>query len=483
MKKWLSVTAMCIICVAMGVRALGADSDADQQQRYEEAKRKLAERQRAAAAQKARAATRPVIVLHPVTLPSSLTATPPGPTTSPAAVASAANGTATTTRPTTAPAAVAVPPAPRQPVRPVKEIREEFQREDKLLGSYKFDDLVSPKMRVWCAREIAPHVHHRLELAAELERADPATKAGLRDVHARDLALLALYGDAVAAKTLTELSKSQTTADAVVGRAGLFMRDWWTAADAERQQAMLPSLRELSVAAPRDEVVFYACMDVARGGAASEELANAARDIVESTLSSPAAMRYKARPDKIGRPLVVNGVTFEGKPFSTASWKGKVVVLDFWATWCGPCRAALPKVAQLYHDNHDRGLEIVGLACDARRPDLKKFLAEHPEIVWPQLWAPTGPLGYHALAYKYEIGGVPTMYVIDRNGILRDSELGRIPEDTILKLLDEKPKTAAPTHPATPLTRPSTPLAPTRPAVRAPGAAAGVAGAAPHAAR
>jgi len=62
-----------------------------------------------------------------------------------------------------------------------------------------------------------------------------------------------------------------------------------------------------------------------------------------------------------GEPVKVSGKTVDGKPFDISEYKGKVVIVDFWATWCGPCLAELPNLKKIYQKYHDRGLEIVGV--------------------------------------------------------------------------------------------------------------------------
>ncbi len=65
-----------------------------------------------------------------------------------------------------------------------------------------------------------------------------------------------------------------------------------------------------------------------------------------------------------GDPVKVSGKTIDGKPFDISQYKGKVVIVDFWATWCGPCLAELPNLKKIYEKYHDRGLEIVGVNLD-----------------------------------------------------------------------------------------------------------------------
>ena len=75
-----------------------------------------------------------------------------------------------------------------------------------------------------------------------------------------------------------------------------------------------------------------------------------------------------------------------GNPISVGALKGKVVLVDFWATWCGPCRGELPNVIATYKKYHADGFEIIGVSLDSERDKLDKFLKEQDGMTWPQLF-------------------------------------------------------------------------------------------------
>jgi thiol-disulfide isomerase/thioredoxin len=137
-------------------------------------------------------------------------------------------------------------------------------------------------------------------------------------------------------------------------------------------------------------------------------------------------LKWPIKAQKIRRTLV-EGTTFPdfnekdlaGKPLSIANYKGKVVLVDFWATWCMPCRIELPNVLQTYGKYHPQGFEIIGVSLDQDQQTLERLIKAN-EMAWPQFF--DGKLYENKLAMKYGVNKVPTTYLLDREGkiIARD---------------------------------------------------------------
>lgn len=120
---------------------------------------------------------------------------------------------------------------------------------------------------------------------------------------------------------------------------------------------------------------------------------------------------------RIGQPLEIKFKALDGRDVDLQSMRGKVVLVDFWATWCGPCMEELPTVKATYEKLHAKGFEVVGISLDQDRKALDRVLARE-KIPWPQHMenAPgavkfSDPLG---------IESIPTMWLVDKQGKLRD---------------------------------------------------------------
>ena len=109
----------------------------------------------------------------------------------------------------------------------------------------------------------------------------------------------------------------------------------------------------------------------------------------------------------------------DGKPLSVSRFKGKVLLVDFWATWCGPCRTELPNVLATYEKHHKKGFEILGISLDQDAAAMKQFMAKN-KMTWPQYF--DGLLWQNKLAVRYGVNSIPATYLLDAQGriIARD---------------------------------------------------------------
>ncbi len=103
----------------------------------------------------------------------------------------------------------------------------------------------------------------------------------------------------------------------------------------------------------------------------------------------------------------------DGRPVDLASLRGKVVLIDFWATWCGPCVGEIPNVVNAYNKYHDQGFEIIGISFDTNKVTLKRMM-EDKGMPWPQYFDGKG--WQNDFGVKFGIHGIPTMWLIDAKG-------------------------------------------------------------------
>ncbi len=140
----------------------------------------------------------------------------------------------------------------------------------------------------------------------------------------------------------------------------------------------------------------------------------------------------------LGKPFpALSGTCIDGSQVASADWKGKIVLVDVWATWCAPCMHEMPNVITAYHDFHPLGLEIVGISMDNDALRLRAGLTVN-HIEWPQIMEPFAAKGPWATTLV--ITSIPSNFLLDRNGVIIAMDLrGAALHDTLAKVFGQAP--------------------------------------------
>ena len=170
-----------------------------------------------------------------------------------------------------------------------------------------------------------------------------------------------------------------------------------------------------------------------------EILARMSKDFPKASATKSASTKTK-QTDGLGKPFVFKfNDAITGKEVSNETLKGKVLVIDFWATWCGPCVADMPKMKALYAEFNPKGVEFVGISLDQPEDKgglakLKDFVAKN-EIAWPQYFQ--GKYWQSEFSSSWGISSIPALFVVDAEGNLASTN-GRGKLESLLPSLIAK---------------------------------------------
>lgn len=157
-------------------------------------------------------------------------------------------------------------------------------------------------------------------------------------------------------------------------------------------------------------------------------------------------LSHPSPPETLGKAPDLAMPIYKGKPpVHLTDLKGKVVLLDFWATWCQPCRLSMHDLEKLYEQHKDDGLVVIGISTDTHIPDTRKDvpgMLKDYGITYPMAFADD----IYDLRAKYEFNSIPLLFIIDKKGEIRERISGYNPSDVdqqqmetrIIELLKEK---------------------------------------------
>ena len=129
--------------------------------------------------------------------------------------------------------------------------------------------------------------------------------------------------------------------------------------------------------------------------------------------------------------------TMDGATIDLAGLRGKVVMVDFWASWCPPCRFEAPDLVEVYLEYAERGVEFVGVDIWDQRQDAIDYIDQF------QITYPNGVDGEGVIAISYGVRGIPEKFFIDQGGMIVKKFVGPVDADTLRRTLDELLATGA----------------------------------------
>ena len=237
------------------------------------------------------------------------------------------------------------------------------------------------------------------------------------------------YDQAADEKTLKEIAAAADASTETKARASLFLMQFHAAPLLQSTNATAVAAVEAEITAfekqypqdPRNEQLrllkarLFQKADPAKAESLMKTLAKSSDPQVAYE-----AQGYLTSLEISRKPVQLRFTAVDGSTVDLEKLRGKVVLLDFWATWCGPCVVSVPKVIATYNKFHGKGFEIVGISLDRDKDSLVTF-SKQRGMTWPQYF--DGKVWENDISTRFHISAIPVMWLVDKKGYIHPIEV------------------------------------------------------------